>query len=70
MGWSSGSNIAIPMVKAIRKHVVDEATRRALYETLVEALQDEDWDTQSEAACIDPVFDSVIGFDPYPNSED
>lgn len=70
MGWSSGSNIAIPMVTAIRKHVADESTRLALYEALVKALEEEDWDTQFEAACIDPVFDALIGFDNSPNSQE
>jgi len=60
MGWASGTDVAIPMIKSIQAHVGDGATKRRLYFDLIEILEAEDWDTQDEAERIDPIFDEVL----------
>lgn len=69
MGWSSGSEIAIPMVEKIKEVVKDEDQRRELYETLYEALTDHDWDSECDTAGIDPLWDEIIGYYAEDNEE-
>jgi hypothetical protein len=60
MGWASGSDIAIDMAEAIKKHVPDAAVRLKLYRALLKTLSASDWDTQDEALGIDPIMDRLI----------
>ena len=59
MGWSGGSGVAIDIIKLAKKHV-PEASKAAFYKGLLEALESEDWDCQSEAEGIDPAFDKAL----------
>ncbi len=63
MGWSSGSEVAQDMVKAINRHVPDAKTKRKLYRALIDTLESQDWDTQDEACGEDPIFDALIGLE-------
>jgi hypothetical protein len=59
MGWASGSALVCKVAETVVKHVPEEA-RRELYEALVDACDDMDWDTHDEAMGIDPVLDAVL----------
>lgn len=63
MGWSSGTDIAVEMAEAIKKHVKEPKIRMVLYQNLVETLESSDWDCQSEAAGIDPLLDEFLGLE-------
>ncbi len=60
MGWGSGSRVMGDVIKAVRRHVPDQATREAIYRPIIEGMEDEDWDTQAECLGEDPAFDAVI----------
>jgi hypothetical protein len=62
MGWASGSEIARPVIEAIRKEVASVPARRRLYKALIDALASQDWDTLDEAYGIDPVCDKIIDY--------
>ena len=59
MGWSSGSTIAIGVIK-LAKSAVPEGMKPKFYRGLIELLQDEDWDCEHDAEGIDPAFDRVL----------
>lgn len=59
MGWSTGSNIASPLIEVIKKNVRNKDKRREIYEVLLEVLEEQDWDTQDESFDIDSIFDEV-----------
>lgn len=59
MGWASGGRIVDAVVRAVQHRLPDEE-RRVLYEALVEALRDEDWDTERDHMGVDPVLDEVL----------
>lgn len=67
MGWSGGSTIAYDMIKCIKENVKDDEIKFKLYTTLIESLENEDWDTKDEVMKIDKVFDKamlkVLGFE-------
>ncbi len=60
MGWSGGTEIAINMIKVIKETVDDIEKRKKIYETLLETLEDADWDCVYEVEGIDSVFDDLI----------
>ena len=64
MGWSSGTDIAVAVAKALVRELPDPEARRRVYEPLVTALNEGDWDTQDEAMGIDPVLDKLLDIDP------
>lgn len=61
MGFSGGTDIARPLIEAIRDHVPNRKVRRTLYGVLYNTLTDADWDCVDEAAGIDPTWDELIG---------
>ena len=60
MGWASGSEVAFRMIRAIMENVPDDDARQALYEELIDSLEDMDCDTLCECVGIDPVFDQFF----------
>lgn len=60
MGWSNGTEIAIDMIKSIRKHVKEEVKKADLYLDLFRILERADWDCINEAEGYDPIADMVI----------
>lgn len=60
MGWSGGSEVARPIIKAVKKHVSDLKAREEIYKVILETLTNQDWDTLEESEGIDPLFDKVI----------
>ncbi len=63
MGWNGGTGIARAVAEAVLKHVPEPKTREKIYKPFYEEMSDADWDTQDEAAGVDPIFDKVLGLD-------
>lgn len=49
MGWASGSEIFNPVARTLQVAVPDRVAREAVCESLIDALTDHDWDTESES---------------------
>lgn len=60
MGWSSGTDIAVEMIKVIKKNVPDLKARKKIYKVLLDSLEGQDWDSSMDAEGIDLVFDSLL----------
>lgn len=60
MGWSSGTELVEDVAKAIKKHVVDPKVKRKLYDALVTAAINQDWDNEDEVMGLDPILDKSI----------
>lgn len=60
MGFSSGTDLALPIIHALHSEGVDPRVRGKVYTTLITALEDLDWDTQNEALGLDPEFDRAM----------
>lgn len=63
MGWASGSGVAYPIIKAIKKNVPDQKARRKIYKALIDAFEDADCDTLYECCGVDPIYDEFFGED-------
>lgn len=60
MGWSSGGEVARPIIKAIKKNVKDDGSRKKIYTALIDAFEDAACDTLYECMGIDPTFDEFF----------
>lgn len=60
MGWSSGSDVAYPIIKAAKKHIKDDKVREKIYVALIDAFEEADCDTLYELKGIDPLFDQFF----------
>lgn len=60
MGWSSGSSIMSKVIEGVKPQVADKDARKAIYTTVIEALEDGDWDTQDECLGEDDAYDEAI----------
>lgn len=69
MGWASGSRIMSGIIGAIKPLVKDKKLRIELYREIVEVLEADDWDTQSECLGEDPAYDEVYE-ELYPDDDD
>ena len=49
MGWCSGTNIFDPVVKTILHEQVDDLVKIKIIKSLVQSLQDSDWDCESDS---------------------
>jgi hypothetical protein len=59
MGWASGDEIFDPVAQALIDLGADATTKRRVLGTLIDKLQDNDWDTESESLerfWVDPVI--------------
>ncbi len=63
MGWAGGSVIVSRVARRVKGVVGDAEQRRMIYEELVEAATDLDWDCLDEAEGIDPILDEVLRAD-------
>lgn len=66
MGWASGSRLFGDVIKAIQPRVPDRAVRKAIYQDLMEAFEDMDWDTLDECLGKDEVYDEIFN-ERYPD---
>jgi len=60
MGWASGTDVAEPVIAAIKRERMSEPAKKRIYTALLEAFQAADWDCEYECAGICPVFDEVL----------
>lgn len=60
MGWASGTELVTRIATRVLSVVDDSRQRRKIYEELVEAATDLDWDCLDEAEGIDPVLDEIL----------
>lgn len=59
MGWASGSDVMTRIIKVVKKEVPSKTKRKVLYEGIVDALRDQDWDTLDECLGEDQAYDDV-----------
>lgn len=60
MGWGSGSLLMDKVIRKLKAEHVPEYTRKLIYETMIPAMQDMDWDTEIDCMGIDPVYDNLL----------
>lgn len=48
------------VIEGLRKEKVPDDTRETLYRVLIPAMQDRDWDTETECMDDDEVYDKVL----------
>lgn len=70
MGWAGGSTIVERLIPAIQEAVPNDKTRKALYDQLIDAFTDADWDTVDECMGIDSVFDEAANDAGWGGDED
>lgn len=64
MGWSSGSEIVTPLIKALLEQGVTPHQRFAIYDKILPAFYEQDWDTEDECLGIDIAFDVAALYPP------
>jgi hypothetical protein len=60
MGWCGGSSLMEILIDSLKKNVKDAKKRIAIYEDMIRAFMDEDWDTVDECIGMDPAFDAAL----------
>ena len=60
MGWASGSRIFSEIIAAVKPHVADKDARKSIYRPIIEAFENDDWDTQDECLDEDEAYDEVM----------
>lgn len=60
MGWGSGSSLMSNVISKLLEKGVDEASRKLVYEVLIPAMQNQDWDTETECMGEDAVYDATL----------
>ena len=60
MGWASGSEVMDEIIEVVQKEIKDPEARFRLYKGIIEALENQDWDTQNECEGQDDAFDKAL----------
>jgi len=60
MGWGSGSRVFSQIIQAVLPHVESPEARKNIYRPIVEAFEQQDWDTQMECLGEDPAYDELL----------
>ncbi len=60
MGWSSGTEVMETIISFACKHITDEAARMSFYMDMIAALEDQDWDCETECLKKDPAYDAAL----------
>lgn len=60
MGWGSGSVLMSRIMRGLKKRNVTEENRKAVYEVLIPAFQEGDWDTEMDCLGEDSVYDTTL----------
>lgn len=60
MGWSSGSTIMSAIIAGIKPRIKSAKLRTEIYEAIIPALEDGDWDTQNECLGEDEAYDAAL----------
>jgi hypothetical protein len=48
------------VISGLLKKGIDEASRKAVYEVLIPAMQNQDWDTETECMGEDKAYDATL----------
>ncbi|RUM99000.1 hypothetical protein EET67_04995 [Pseudaminobacter arsenicus] len=59
MGWSSGSSTFSRIIEAVKPVVANKEDRKRIYRPIIEAFEDQDWDTQDECVGEDEAYDEL-----------
>lgn len=60
MGWGSGSVLMDTVIRKMKERNVTEETRKIVYEILIPAMQDRDWDTEMDCMGDDSAYDATL----------
>lgn len=60
MGWGSGSVLMDTVIRKMKERNVTEETRKIVYEILIPAMQDSDWDTEMDCMGDDSAYDATL----------
>jgi hypothetical protein len=60
MGWSSGTELFSSVITSAKKSMPDAETRKMFYKEVINAFEDQDWDTQDECVGVDTAFDEAL----------
>jgi hypothetical protein len=60
MGWCSGAEVMSNIIMVLMKEVGNVAQRIRIYEGIIGALENHDWDTQTDCLGEDPAFDVAL----------
>lgn len=60
MGWASGSELMSKFIAALKPRVKSAEIRRSIYEALIPAMQNSDWDTEVECLGEDDAYDAAL----------
>lgn len=60
MGWSAGSSLMQVIIESVKANVPNAIARRRIYDPIVRAFDDCDWDTHRECIGADPIWDDVL----------
>ena len=59
MSWSNGTRLFSDLITTLKHHIPDDELRKEIYQDMLEAFEDQDWDTSYECVDMDPAFDEV-----------
>jgi hypothetical protein len=62
MGWASGSQIMWRVMETAQRYIPNETQRCEFYREIIDAFEDQDWDTQDECLGMDPMFDAAMQY--------
>lgn len=61
MGWCSGTDVFDPVVATVLETDIPEGAKREIIKSLIDALEDGDWDCQDDSFYMDnPIVRSVM----------
>lgn len=60
MGWSSGTYLMSEFIAALKPRVESAEIRQSIYEALIPAMQNHDWDNENECLGEDPAYDAAL----------
>ncbi len=60
MGWSSGSELMSEVIFNLKKRQVSKEVRKLVYEILIPAMHNQDWDTEFDCSDQDEVYEEVL----------
>lgn len=69
MGWAGGSEVFSGIIAAVKREVAEKEVRKRIYQPIIEAFEDSDWDTQDECLGEDDAYDELYN-EKYPPDED
>ena len=69
MGWASGSTTFSQIIAAVKPEVANKDARKRIYLPIIEAFEDQDWDTMDECVGEDEAYDEIYA-EKYPDDDE